>query len=127
MGRISLGRWPVRACCPGCGVLCSHQVLTRELDGTKRLRCKECGHEWTWQPKPKAVELSSAERMAAKPAREREVRTCPWCGREFVPVRRSQVWCSAHCRDHGRRHQMSAIAGLIAQTERLEREMREVM
>ena len=126
MGRISLGRWPVRAYCPGCGELCSHQALTRELDGRSRLRCKGCGHEWTWQPKPKAVELSSAERMAAKPAREREVRTCPWCGREFVPVRNA-VWCSADCRTRGQRHQASAIAGLIAQTERLEREMREVM
>lgn len=126
MGRIRLGRWPVRAHCPGCGELCSHGVLRVDADGTRHLRCKGCGHEWTWQPKPKAVELSSAERMAAKPVKEREVRTCPWCGREFVPVRRSQVWCSAHCRDHGRRHHTSAIAGLIAQTEQLERQMREV-
>lgn len=128
MGRIRLERWPVRAHCPGCGELCSHGVLRVDADGTRHLRCKECGHEWS-RERPRNLRVaatSSAERMAAKPREEREVRTCPWCGREFVPVRRSQVWCSAHCRDHGRRHHTSAIAGLIAQTEQLERQMREV-
>jgi len=65
-----------------------------------------------------------SECRAARP--EREVRTCPWCGREFVPVR-DAAWCSRRCREHGMRHQRTAIVGLIARTERLERRMREAV
>ena len=120
---VRLDPWPVRARCPRCGEVRSHDTLSKELDGTKRLRCKECGLEWTWRPKARAVELAESERRAARP--EREVRTCPWCGREFVPVR-DAAWCSRRCREHGMRHQRTAIVGLIARTERLERRMREV-
>jgi len=121
---IRLGPWPVRARCPGCGELCSHKVLSRDEDG-KRLRCQSCGHEWALAPKrdPRVAATSEAERRKAR--KKREVRTCPWCGREFVPVRNA-IWCSKDCRDRGRRHHASAIAGLIAQTELLDAKMREV-
>ena len=126
MGRIKLDAWPVRTYCPSCGKLCSHKVLSRGVDGTKRLCCKECGHEWVWVPKERRIEMAESERRAKRPTRE--VLTCPWCGREFVPhaKARNVVWCSSYCRKHGQRNQRSAIVGLIAQTKRLERRMREV-
>lgn len=125
MGRIRLEPFPVRTYCPACGELCSHKVLGVD-EGGKRLRCKECGHEWRWTRKSDLRVAATSEAERRKPKPKREVRTCPWCGREFVPVRGTQVWCSADCRDRGRRHHVSAIAGLIAQTELLERKMREV-
>lgn len=126
MGGVRLGPWPLRARCPGCGEVTSHAALRVDADGTRHLRCKACGHEWSRERSRdlRVAATSEAERMRERP--RREARTCPWCGREFVPVRNA-VWCSADCRTRGRRHQVSAIAGLIAQTERLEREMREVM
>jgi hypothetical protein len=121
---IHMDPFPVRAYCPSCGELCSHAVLGRD-EGGRRLRCKGCGHEWRWTRRyePRVAATSEAERRKPKP--KREVRTCPWCGREFVP-RRNAIWCSRRCRDHGRRHHMSAIAGLIAQTELLDAKLREV-
>lgn len=122
---IHLDTWPIRARCPGCGEICSHKVLFVSSDGSvKRLRCKSCGHEWTFERKrDDHVQRSEAERRAKR--LKREVRTCPWCGREFVP-KRNAIWCSSDCRVRGQRHYASAIAGLIAQTEQLERKMREV-
>ena len=121
---IRLDPFPIRTRCPACGELCSHRVLG--YDGAaKRLRCQRCGHEWSWASRanPRVAATSEAERRRPKP--KREVRTCPWCGREFVPVRNA-IWCSKHCRDHGRRHHTSAIAELMAQTELLDAAMRKV-
>lgn len=126
MGRFRIDPWPLHARCPGCGEVCSHGVLRVDADGTRHLRCKECGHEWSRERSRNLRVASTSEAERRKPKAKREVRTCPWCGREFVPVRDTQVWCSADCRDRGRRHHTSAIAGLIAQTEQLERKMREV-
>ena len=123
---IELGAWPIHARCPGCGEVCSHKVLSVGANGrTKRVRCQSCGHGWTWERRQTLRVAATSEAERRKPQPKREVRTCPWCGRVFVPVRNA-VWCSKDCRDRGRRHHTSAIAGLIAQTERLEREMREV-
>ena len=126
MGRIELGAWPINARCPGCGEVTHHRVLSVGADGrTKRVRCQSCGREWTWERRANLRVAATSEAERRKPKPKREVRTCPWCGREFVPVRGTQVWCSADCRDRGRRHHTSAIAGLIAQTKQLERKMRE--
>lgn len=126
MGRIELGAWPIHARCPGCGEVTHHRVLSVGADGrSKRVRCQSCGHEWALAPRrdPRVAATSEAERRKAR--KKREVRTCPWCGREFVPVRNA-IWCSKYCRDRGRRHHASAIAGLIAQTELLDAKMREM-
>ena len=124
MARISLEPWPLHARCPGCGEVASHKALRVDANGTRHLRCKACGHEWE-RERGKARVAATSEAERRRPRAEREVRTCPWCGREFVP-RRDAVWCSDACRDRGRRHHRSAIAGLMAQTARLERRMREV-
>lgn len=122
---IRLEAWPIHATCPSCGEVCSHKVLSVGADGrTKRVRCQSCGLEWTWERKANLRVAATSEAERRKPKPKRETRVCPWCGREFVPVRNA-VWCSKDCRDRGRRHHVSALAGLIAQTELLERKMRE--
>ena len=122
MGRVRMDPWPLHARCPGCGEVTSHAALRVDADGTRHLRCKACGHEWE-RGRAQARTRTDAERKERRI--ERETRTCPWCGRRFVPVRNA-IWCSADCRTRGRRHQLSAVAALIAQTEQLEREMLEV-
>ena len=123
MGGMRLGTWPVRALCPACGVVTSHEV-TRRAHGTrpKALRCKSCGHEWEWVAKPAKVQLSECERR--KPKAQREVRACLWCGREFHPLRPSQVCCCERCRERASRDPRAGLLVLAAQARELDARLR---
>lgn len=128
MGGIRLGPWPVRARCPGCGELCSHAVLSRDL-ATRRLRCKSCGFEWSMPTgKVRTAKTSEAERRAArKAAHVREPMVCPVCGAEFVPIRDGQVTCSKGCYDRASYHRGAAnLLLLAARARRLDSALREV-
>jgi len=127
MGGIRLGPWPVRARCPGCGELCSHAVFSRDL-ATRRLRCKACGIEWSMPTgKVRTAKTSEAERRAKHERPQREPRTCPVCGNEFVPAHDSQVTCSQGCYDRARYHRGAAnLLLLAARARKLDRAMREV-
>ena len=120
MGRIKLDPFPVRAKCPTCGVVTSNERL-----GGGRLRCKQCGTEWTYARAERPVQLSEAERRKPKPEGRVPVE-CAWCGRQFVPRRRWQVCCSEWCRDHASRDARAGLVLLMAETERLDAAMREV-
>jgi hypothetical protein len=127
MGGIRLGAWPVRARCPGCGELCSHAVLSRDLS-TRRLRCKSCGIEWSMPTgMVRTAKTSEAERRAKHERPQREPRTCPVCGNEFVPAHDSQVTCSQGCYNRARYHRGAAnLLLLAARARKLDRAMREV-
>lgn len=92
------------------------------------MRCRACGHEWTRQAGvARTAKVSEAERRVRHERPQREPRTCPVCGNEFVPAHDSQVTCSQGCYDRARYHRSAAnLLLLAARSRRLDRAMREV-
>ena len=129
MGRIRIDPWPVYTRCPACGELRHHQTLVVGHDRSRTVRCRGCGHEWTRQAgRPQTAKTSEAERTAVRHERpQREPRTCPVCGKEFVPARDSQVTCSNGCYERVRYHMGAANLLLLAsRAQALDRRLREV-
>ena len=128
MGGVRLGPWPVRAYCPGCGGLCSHATLAVGTDGTRWLRCKSCGHEWTrGRGAPRTAATSEAERRVRRERPRREPRTCPVCGMGFVPASDTQVTCSMGCYERARYgHGAAGLLLLASRAQALDRRLREV-
>lgn len=128
MGRIRIDPWPVYTRCPACGELRHHKTLVVGHDRSRTVRCRGCGHEWTRQAGvARTAKMSEAERRAKHERPQREPRTCPVCGKEFVPARDSQVTCSNGCYERVRYHKGAAnLLLLAAQARELDRRLREV-
>lgn len=128
MGRIHIDPCPVYTRCPACGELRHHQTLVVGHDRSRTVRCRACGHEWTRQAGvAQTAKTSEAERRAKHERPQREPRTCPVCGKEFIPAYDSQVTCSQGCYDRARYHRGAAnLLLLAARARRLERALREV-
>lgn len=128
MGRIRIDPWPVYTRCPACGELRHHQTLVVGHDRSRTVRCRACGHEWTRQAGvAQTAKTSEAERRAKHERPQREPRTCPVCGKEFIPAHDSQVTCSQGCYNRARYHRGAAnLLLLAARARELDRAMREV-